>query len=451
MFGQGNLSGESLVWQMGAEGWRPYRDYAELNPPLPLADGDDGPPPFVPPISITENSGAGLAIPSIFEKKEEADVYESRISKREEESSFDLLSKEQLETLNPRVKIFVGSAGGLLLLASIILFFVWPVAKAPNYGLSQVDYNRLQDVIGQGTFEKVKMEFALTQEGDEIVVSTGRANSAQLYLTLNSIYGKILSEDQINITTSAQLRNHFAKFSVLTFESGSKLIPGYYSAKVYGKSTLLSDKVYTFLKRLSFFKNKNILSDSSSDFIYRGVVLLTATNIAKFKKSLEDFNKNILEEKTKVIKGMIESYSTLNSVLERLDFVYTELMQKIKNGREIKELESIYFSEMGPLLEGIVLQSYEGNVVSMKEGGPNRLEQKNLFDYGKAVGGLASELISETKSKKAISAYAREELLNKYKSQIESLLKRGKNELIKYENQLKEEENRFKSFPGTAR
>ncbi len=443
MLHQGNLSMESLVWKIGTDGWKPFKEYSELGP---VEFDSDGPPPFIPASEKTKNrDGTGLIIPSPFEKKE-LDSYQSRIAQIEEESHGNLLDKHKIETLNPKIKMIIGVITVFLLISTVVTLFILSKESIALPEINQLDRNRLEDIIDEGTFDKVKMEFALSLEGDEIVAATNRSNDADLYLTLNSLYGKILSEEQIDITTEGRLRNNYAKFSVLKFDSGSKLIPGYYMAKVYGKSSRLIDKFYSFIREIPLVKEKNIFGESSSNFAYRGVILLTNSNVAKFKKSLELFNQNLLDKKTKLVKNMIESYSTLNSILEKLDFLYSELMGKIKKGEEIKEMELIYFNELGPVLEGIILQNYDSNVLAMKNGQLNAFEHKALLEYGKQIGTLSSELLSETKGKKKITVSLREELLNKYKSQIEFLLKKGKSGLLKYEEQLKQEENRFKSF-----
>ena len=428
MFHEKRVSLDSLIWRAGSPGWKSLKDWNEfyyiLKEILDLTDFPPPPPP-TPDNDISNTKVEPLPpITDIYKEQTQHQIesYDAKFNRIESITGSEISQVSIIEKIKNKLQTIIGVVGAIIFVTSLLMIIFSKDKEINIQGVNQVDYRRLNQLVEDKVFDNVRFGFALSTSGDEIFVSTNQEAKGSIYLSLNSIDGKIISEGKVSIQSKSFLNSNYAKFSKLNFIKGTKIIPGYYLAKINGVKDTLTSKLLGFLGKIDYLRNFDFIENFSSKYNYQGVVLLVSGNIAKFKKKLKSFNVGIKNQKIKKIQEILESYTTYKALLQKLGEAYNEVMKNIKRGKEIRKLELKYFSEIGPVLEGMVMHNYDQNILELSKGKVDAEEHKKLLEFGKKIGALSSEMISKTKSYKRINKVERVFLLQTYDEKIELLL-----------------------------
>jgi len=264
--------------------------------------------------------------------------------------------------------------------------------------LSDENFHALMALTKKAKTKRVRMKMALTRDASELWLASNYKDKAILNLTLKSFKGRVLSNDKVRVKGKAFLRNGAAYFDKLELVEGEKLVAGQYMAQVIGVPDGLSAQVANWLKEVGLGDTLSFVKERNKKIQFRGSVLLFGGSSSDFEIKLANFKKGKLENLISPFRERLESYKTLKAMVSNIEETYMERLKSIRRGKHIKDFEADFATQISPMLQEIIIGIYKKHQSFIGKDAKAAKAYEDLLAYGKSVGELGSDMITQTGS-----------------------------------------------------
>lgn len=436
MFSAGDLLEVDFVWKEGLSDWtlirdvkprvlniprekviqitRMFEDDEELPPDLPDLPDEAYEESFLPPIPDEEIDKPNV-VSGLSERVE--------LEERKVEKPFNKVIQED-EPEKREFKLLPFLFMGLVLIFLSTFLFVKEEKSAP-VSISASTKLKLEKIIKYPISSGVKIRVLPFENSKGLWVATNFDGVLDLTFTLSSLPHKILSKNRIKVHGFLNTENNWGKLNEWTYDRGVKLYPGYYELSLHGVKRGWMNRVYIELKNLPLFKQIPFIKDYQSEVTYKDKILMSGLVHSQFNKKLNEFWNVINRAKSFSIEKKVESYRTFDSLLDQIYYIYKSTVSRIVSTKEMDKFELKYAKTIGPMMRALILENYH-LYEKLKFKKPNDAKEYfHLFEYGKDIGEMVSNMLTHTKKIKILNPETKLILLNKYKSEINSLKLKG--------------------------
>ena len=365
---QGQLPENTILWREGMKRWKPLDKCSEFNP---LA-------------STPQSKNIREALSKIHHQKIEhiPETLEHDLTKQTIEK---VLKNEEGRTLKEadeheitKESYLIRSCLGLAMIF-LITFLVCPkniFEKNASYprNLSSNERRYLEQVTKIPSNKKSLFRMAINQTREYLWLAGNYKEEGKIFLTLTSKSDKTLSLKKVIIASQALFRNGYARFTHFSLIKGNWPIPGEYHAKIY-----LYPKD----------RKKQVVA-------WKGLFILPPKGKQSLSESLEHWKKNIHTHYLAPLKNQYQYYKTLKSHLMNMEKFYKKSFQTITWKDFSILFEQHYNREIGPLLQRFILDGRHLHLSLFNSNTENSKEYEKLFLYGKKIGVLASDMLTQT-------------------------------------------------------
>jgi hypothetical protein len=420
---RGELLESGLVWTEGLAAWvsaDSLDDFAPLFcppplPPLPVIVEEVG---LLPPLpqEVDEIEEMPPPLPPLPQEYNEVEAEPEPVPEPPVVDSPRILDDlEQLpdvdESLHRRWKIPAMVVTVLIVLVTVWLFAPASFVVPGFHELRQSEAEQMRRFVESPLDMTTPFKLSLTRDLRSIVLGTPLKDEFQVYLIMHSIPGEILSEGAVVLESRARLRGHQAHFRELEIIKGRGFVPGRYEVKVVAIQTGLGARWRQWRsgERLSFewLTEQRFIRGSAEEF----------------EQELEQLRAEARELELAHVRQRLESYQTMGSLLQRIFQIYSEVMEQIRTPEHIDRFEARYAQEVGPLLQGLIIESIEKVNELREQGNVEEARSYELFvNYGRSVGSMVSDIVTTARGSRQFNRQARERQVRLFKNRHDELL-----------------------------
>jgi primosomal protein N'' len=360
-------------------------------PPLPSSNqidaGDDEPPPL-PPLPHDDEDG-----------EDDEELHQPSPSKSEATlKDFSLMDRAEQKKSWP---VWILGAGLLLVVLGVQSWLYFGAQKKLPvfHELRPADAQLFSDFLLRDSDEDV-FRLALTRDARAIIMASTLEGSWQVFLRLESIEQRLLSERKVILESRAWLNHHRAHFRDIEVIEGLGFVAGEYKVEVIAHHPI--------------DKNLVVLKEFEHAFI-RGTLV-------EFEAELDEMNRIKREKELAHVRERFETYQTLGMLIERIFTLYKETLNQIRDPNLIDRFEARYAQEVGPLLQGLIIESHQ-KMTQLKEQGQVEESQSYslLVEFGKSVGVMVSDMVTTTKRARQFNRAGRDRLERLFESRQKTL------------------------------
>lgn len=436
MFSSGDLLEADLVWKEGLSDWTFIRnvkpciiniprekiiqikpvfvDEDELPPDLPDLPDEAYEDCFLPPIPDEE-------VDEAIEVKDVSENVELGLEKVQEPLSEIMTEYEPEERKKKHFPFFFT---GLVLTLLVTFIFLAEDKPVPEK-ISSSSKLKLEKIIKYPPSSGVKFRAVPFENSKGLWVATNFDGILDLSFSLKSLPNKILSKNSVKVHGFFNTDKSWGKLNEWTFDSGVKLYPGYYELNLHGNKRGLLNRIYIELKKLPYFKEITFIKNYQSRVEYKDKILMSSLAHSEFNKKLNQFWSAINRKKSFSFEEKAESYRTFDSLLDQIFYIYKSTIRKIVSIEEIDTFEIKYAKTIGPMMRALILQNYH-LYEKLKFKAPNDAKEYfHLFEYGKGIGEMVSSMVTYSKKVNVLNPKTKLSLVNKYRSEVDSLKLKG--------------------------
>lgn len=411
---RGELLEDDLIWSEGEPHWVEaieHQSFASyfLPPPLP-------PLPEVDVPVLSEDPVEDIELPPVpetdpFEEELLDDLPPLPVEDREEFED-DQTQKDIPFPESPRggpsltLKISVAVAFVLMTVFSWFLFHVSGEKKPAFHELRPADMAELESFIAepmdQPSDRDELFKLALSRDARSVIMASPLVGRWQAYIVMHSLPGEILSERASVLEGKAVLENHRAHFREFKIREGLGFAPGHYRVRIQVVDPKAPEK--TILER-EF--EQNFTRMTAEEF---------AAEKAKLAARLQDLAQRHRRQR-------YETYQTLGQLIERTFALYEQTLTRIREREQISQFEASYGAEVGPLLQGLVLDAHQQMKLLSEAGEEEEARSYELLvEFGRSVGSMVSDMVTLTQRSRRFNQASRERLLRLFQGRKEGLL-----------------------------
>lgn len=437
----GELTLQSLVWKEGAEKWEalgkipeilsflekgtapatptePERPVAPVKQVEPVAPKRATAPtvtnlPKLPDLPDLPEDDAPPSLPPFLSSNAPKTIVEEEIEDVPPPVPLDALlmtkgEKQSVEGLVERISVKNGRklllAGVAVLVIALVGWFIsneWTTKSEINVkGIMPVYLERLQETANLSTPSLV-VTMALSLDGKSIWVSTNKSGTIAAIIKMQSLPMRILGNQPVTLTVKGIIDEHLGKFDKMQMTEGTQFVPGEYKIHFTGRKIHWINKNFKMLSNFSIFRKLN------TSYNYQGDALIYAGTPREFEKKILEYHEAVIGEKLKPYQDKMERLQTLQSLLNKTAESYLLALEKMSKGSEIKQFEDQYLREISPIVQSLVIAANDisQNKAFQEEDFRNPIAPyKEQIHLGKQIGEMASDMITETKKIKNLTA-----------------------------------------------
>lgn len=301
-------------------------------------------------------------------------------------------------------------------------------------GVMPIYVDRMQEAAQSPSSEAI-ISLALAMDGKSVYVAINKSEEMTAEMTLTPVNKRVMGISDVEIKITGEIIHHMGEFTKIKFVKGSQFFPGEYN--VHFKAQVKSK----LLKNAKFLENVGPLASLNKTIDIKTVALLYSGTPREFEKKIIEYHDKVTEEQLTPLYSKLESLKTMQSLLNKMMEDYVLDLYKIKNGSEIKNFEKKYIKEISPIVQSMMVEALESNK-KLKEQTPS-LEARDLYDFqerlvlfGKNIGELASDIITETQSTKKINDQSRTNLRNKFEQRYKVIKDALAQKVIEHEGKI---------------
>ena len=365
---QDKLPEDIILWREGMKRWKPLDQCPEFNAP---------PATRPPPQDIKK------ALQEIHQQQKEKDVPEnidSALAREtlEEASEHHKEPSAPSPDQNTEESYVIRYCLGLATIF-LVSFLIWPKnlfndTVTTTRSLPPKERRYLEQVAAIDSNKKSLFRLALNKKRDQLWLASNYKGEGKVFLTLNSNPDKTLSLEKVTIKSQTSFRRGYARFTRFTLVKGNWPIPGEYQATIH-----------------LYPKNRK-----QQVVMWKGLFVLPPKGKKSLSQSLETWKKNIHERHLSPLKRQYQYYKTLKSQLTNMKDFYKKSFQA-SSWQEFSTLfEQHYNNEVGPLLQRFILDGRHLHLSLFNSDSKNSKEYEKIFQYGKKIGALASDMATLT-------------------------------------------------------
>jgi hypothetical protein len=349
----------------------------------------------------------------------------------EEEDDFDDLEESCDETISEKTwPLGIVSALGIL---GILLSWWWlqklSIDRASLRNLSVSIRENLErawrvDYLNGRPVFRVGMD---NQEG-EIWLTTNYPGQGVVFLSLKSQKGKIIGKGVVQASSKAALKNGAARFRNLKLNKGLNLSKGYYDIQIKLLPLGPKEKV----KQITSSKKGDglkLLKHEDTFLLYNGAE-------SDFKKRLKNYKRLVEKNKLRPLNERLITYNTMLALLDRMGSAFQKILKEISRGKGIQKFEGVYNQEIGPFLRDLIIESNRLHISLLNVKPKESYHYEEEMNYGKDIGGVASDMVKSTEKYKRLSKANKGTLKNLFTAVIEELRKKGESKVKLIEAEL---------------
>jgi hypothetical protein len=234
---------------------------------------------------------------------------------------------------------------------------------------------------------------------------------------------KILGSGKVVFSGYCILSNHWCELDKIKINEGKNFRQGYYKVKV--KAFYHSEKEDQFKQLLKFLNLSDFVGFKKSTFLYENEILMYQGIPSRFLKELKNRKRELYEKNVQFFKEKLEEFKTLKALSQKMIDLYKEVLNRIKIGRKISRFEGKYAVVIGPLLRGLILDNKDNFEKTKEKEIKKSKYYKKVFNYGRRIGYLASDMVVVTSRSKKITRRSRRRLLKLFESKVKKVISLG--------------------------
>lgn len=390
-----DIKENTLVWKEGMTEWLPLNKVESFSVPISVSI-EDVPPPL-PPDVFRKTS-----IPLIL-KDSEIDLEQSTESQSEISDKIKKKPRYLIKIISFILSLVLCFAG----------FIVYQNSISPDFrikGISPYNREQLQKQLSIDQ-KNIGLAIVLTMDKSNLWVATNQNSNLNVTIDLKAEPGRLLRDDQekneeIEVRLQGKIANHLGHFTSMKMLKGTKFFPGEYNVHVVGK------KIHWLNQYLKL--NLDVLN---VDFTVDYKNLIFSGNTREFERKLIEINiaKKIL--KIRPLQDKLETLQTLKSLNEKNRELFKKNLEVSTTGKKFAAFEQDYLKEVSPIVQVLVLEA----VKDLEKNPANKRLDEGIIDFGKKIGELASQMITEITPMKKINKKTSSSLNEKFTSKSDAI------------------------------
>ncbi len=410
-------------------------------------------PPMLPDLPKEEEIPVELGEPNLVDEVEEVEIEveeekilfdDFAIEDYQDEVEEDASDKTGEHTINPEslweeAPKWQKGAMVFSLIVGVLMslyFFEWEGDdyESKRFSGLTIDKRKEMEVVLTNSFKRgTKAKMALSNTGNEIWLATNQPGEASVYLTMNSIEGRINSTSNlpIQLRSVGQLRAGGAKFRELELVKGHFLAEGEYEAVIVGYATGLKSRLVNLMKKYPFFKDFKIVKKFQPEFKLNLRFLYSTKRSEVFEKELVELSQDKRKTQLKPFKELIERHKTFAGLLSNIKILYSESLKKMKRGRDVTLFVKRYGLEVEPILSDLLLDSIKQQGKFLNTDKKKTEDYQKLIDEGKDIGILVSDIVTRTRRYSNLTNKKRAKLEGIFAPRIEEILQRSSSDVVR--------------------
>ncbi len=390
-----DIKENTLIWKEGMTEWLPLNKVESFSVPISVSI-EEVPPPL-PPDVFRKTS-----IPLIL-KDSEIDLEQSTESQSEVNDKIKKKPKYLIKIISFILSLVLCFAGVIVYQNSI----------SPDFrikGISPYNREQLQKQLSIDQ-KNIGLAIVLTMDKSNLWIATNQNSNLVVTIDLKAEPGRLLRDDQekneeIEVRLQGKIANHLGHFTSMKMLKGTKFFPGEYNVHVIGK------KIHWLNQYL-----KLNLDALNLDFTVDYKNLIFSGNTREFERKLIELNIAKKNLRLRPLQDKLEILQTLKSLNEKNSELFKKNLEVSTTGKKFAAFEQDYLKEISPIVQVLVLTA----VKDLEKNPTNKRLDEGIIDFGKKIGELASQMITEITPMKKISKKTSSGLSEKFMSKADAI------------------------------
>lgn len=454
LFSLGVIGHRDLVWREGGGTWLPFADqpvfkeliFKEENEPeerppvdvpidIPVTEVTEPiiieSPPELPPVpdevelamaneieppAVVEESETEFTPPEIPDISVEPEPMSARNFEEEIDKTSPSLSFEDgvLEDDVPSFswgKLVAGVFFVVALIASGLWFTQFRLQTYDLIGLETADIKQFNDVLLDRKADHI---IRVTTDGNVIWAAVPGIIEGEAYLKVSSKNGRVLSTEELIVTSQGEMVQGLVPFKKFEFESGEQWVRGEYTYQLAVRPKGTVARLASLFAPYPWLNKFNWVNIHSRGHTYVGELNRYEGSANKFSNDLAIFKEKIWDSLSKPLQNRLEKYQTLKQLAVKTRELWFGRLDVAVTWRAFKRYDSGYAKNVAPVLQDLIVDSIRV-ATATKEESPlvSRLFEE-VAGSGKQLGELASMMSKESKAVRQYRKKDKERLRTKF-------------------------------------
>ena len=298
------------------------------------------------------------------------------------------------ETFESKMSLTIGSS--FIGFMALLLMFSPFYSKEVKYRFKDLDESSrftLLDSREKSFQEGVSVTLKKALKKEVFYMGTNFPFSGKVYASFESVPKQILAHEPVSFETSSVLENGVAKFSVMKMTQGLKVISGRYKyvLKIYP-----SGYHYRLKKWLSHF-GLRFNTQEYDGLTVNGETIIYGGGDRAFKRKLKKFKEVTKKRIVGPLEERVGRYDTFLQLLEKTRRHFEQALSKSKKPKDMELFEELYNKDVGPFLTDLITDSNRLHLSYLNIDPERSKAYEKLFILGKKIGGVASDMATESK------------------------------------------------------
>lgn len=430
LFALGVIGHKDLVWREGGGTWLPFADHEvfreiifkegaeeieEERPPIevPLPSPDiEGEtleeigPPDLPPVPDEVDIAMEEEV-AVVPEAPPAPVAESvpevRVEVQEEDKTspgmtFEdgIIEEEDEESHGPPWgKLAASVAFIIALIVSGMWFLQFRLQTYELIGLEAANVEQFNALLLEGRGDHL---VRMTKDGNVIWAGVPEIIEAEAYLKIDSINGRVLSTEPLQIVSQGEFVQGLVPFKRFTFESGERWTPGEYNYQLDIRPKGPVTRLASILAPYPWFSSLGWVKKHSRGHSFTGKLARYNGSAKNFEEELEDFKVRIWASLSRPLENRIEKYTTLKNLAEKTRELWFQRLGVAITWRAFKKYDAGYGKDIAPVLQNLIVDSIKTADASREKSPLVARLYEEIEETGKQLGELASVMSASSKA-----------------------------------------------------
>lgn len=348
------------------------------------------------------------------------------------------LGKNRSSWVNLLVKIILifGLFGAL---ASVAIYIGKPYLDSSTYrdyrGVKLRDQHQLASIAQIPLDKGPVVRYALTTNKKSLLGASNRSGEADILIIGESKDKQVLSEHPIKFRAQAKLKKRKIEIIDLTFTQNSEFVPGFYQIKTRGVDHSILGKILHSMQEAGFFNFLPFVRHYKKEFEFSGPYYVGDLSKRQYLKKLKAYWSGIEKRKGRPFKDLLQKVKTFRGLVEKIDIIFTRSLSIKK--RKAQAFENKYAFQVAPILQKLIIDHHEKGQSEGPIDQGLREYYRELVDYGKEIGLLASEMALYMRNRPKLNYSNRASKEKMFKQRVEELLSSGNQTYLEIEKGLK--------------
>lgn len=426
LFALGVIGHKDLVWREGGGTWLPFADHAvfreiifkegaeeieEERPPIevPLPslevkteEAEMGPPDLPP---VPDEVDIAIEEDLEVEEVEEPQIFEAPptpVQEVEEDKTSpgmrfeDAIIEEDEESHGPPWGKIAAAVSGVV---AIVVSGMWLLQfRLQTYELIGLETANIEQFNALLLEHKGDHLVRTTKDGNVIWAGVPDIIEAEAYLKIDSINGRVLSTEPLQIVSQGEFVQGLVPFKRFTFESGERWVPGEYNYQLDIRPKGPVTRLASILAPYPWFNSLTWVKTHSRGHSFSGKLTRYSGSANNFEEELEDFKVRIWASLSRPLENRIEKYTTLKNLAEKTRELWFQRLGVAVTWRAFKKYDAGYGRDIAPVLQNLIVDSIKTADASREKSPLVARLYEEIEETGKQLGELASVMSASSKA-----------------------------------------------------